>query len=510
MIEWSLERALLANFASSTEAYRLTDELRHKLGFAARAPIARMAIGRSLGMVGMPDKPADMMGKPIKGDTLFGVEEHPLWIALLVSNLRNLQPLGPVTLGAIQDLAARHWARGVQLLSSDWHEAGENYSKFVEILVARRAALSTDDEMDDTSLESKTSDEWVGPVAVAGPVTLDLGMDVDNNEPFVWKINGVGYSPHIAIMGQVGSGKTRTMLDLLRQIHKKTGVPVLLLDLGKGDLADRPELACELSARVLRVPQDPIPLDIFYGSSRSDADTSDAVLGFRDSLAKVMQNKPGAKQLEYIREALRPIFGRQEKISLELTRAQLEAYYRDNDLKVDSVISTIKDLTERKIFEPELTPAAFFSRSWIITFAQARDTVKNLAAYMLLDTLNTYMKRLSEASQDESGHRAVRMVLAVDEARHLLASRHKTLSDNIRLHRSKGLVVTLASQSPDDYDGAGDDYLENIGLPICFKTNATATEVLQNMFRGKVNFAGLQTGVCMTLKGERPLRVKAF
>jgi DNA sulfur modification protein DndE len=68
-----------------------------------------------------------------------------------------------------------------------------------------------------------------------------------------------------------------------------------------------------------------------------------------------------------------------------------------------------------------------------------------------------------------SGHRAIRAVLAVDEARHLLASRHKALSDNIRLHRSKGLMVALASQSPDDYDGAGDDHLENIGLPICFQ-----------------------------------------
>ncbi|MDR2875714.1 MAG: hypothetical protein LBV44_07290, partial [Methylobacillus sp.] len=105
---------------------------------------------------------------------------------------------------------------------------------------------------------------------------------------------------------------------------------------------------------------------------------------------------------------------------------------------------------------------------------------------------------------------AIRVVLAVDEARHLLASRHKALSDNIRLHRSKGLMVALASQSPDDYDGAGDDYLENIGLPICFKTNAASNQVLQNMFRGKVSFAPLPTGVFMTIKDGKPSKVKAF
>jgi DNA sulfur modification protein DndE len=37
-----------------------------------------------------------------------------------------------------------------------------------------------------------------------------------------------------------------------------------------------------------------------------------------------------------------------------------------------------------------MPPAQFFAQSWIITFAGAHDTQKNLAAYMLLDTLNTF------------------------------------------------------------------------------------------------------------------------
>jgi DNA sulfur modification protein DndE len=100
--------------------------------------------------------------------------------------------------------------------------------------------------------------------------------------------------------------------------------------------------------------------------------------------------------------------------------------------------------------------------------------------------------------------------MAVDEARHILSSKHLALSDCIRLHRSKGLVVTLASESPDDYDGAGDDYLENIGLPICFKTNAKSTQVLQNMFKSRVSFATLPTGVCLSLRNGRSVKVKAF
>jgi len=223
-----------------------------------------------------------------------------------------------------------------------------------------------------------------------------------------------------------------------------------------------------------------------------------------------MQSKAGAVQLEAIKDALRPLFSLRRQISLDDIGQALRDFYSDRNLKTDSVISTISDLTERTIFQPLMPPAKFFARSWIITFAGAHETQKNLAAYLLLDALNTFLKRTAEAPQDAQGHRAIRAVLAVDEARHLLASRHKALSDNIRLHRAKGLMVALASQSPDDYDGAGDDHLENIGLPICFKTNAVSNQVLQNMFRGKVSFAALPTGVFMTVKDSKSIKVKAF
>ena len=65
----------------------------------------------------------------------------------------------------------------------------------------------------------------------------------------------------------------------------------------------------------------------------------------------------------------------------------------------------------------------------------------------------------------------------------------------------------LSSQSPDDYDGKVDDYLENIGLPICF---TTSNQVLQNMFKGKPNFASLQPGICMTLRKNKMVKVKVF
>lgn len=512
MSDISLESVLISNFQTSSEADKISDEFKSKLGFTVRYRIARLAMGRSLGEPTFPTQNMDSSGRPLKGELLFGLEELPLWVALFVSNIKKHFPNGELNVATLQNAVKRHWHRGVLLLLDDWAAAEGDYNKFIEILITRRAQLPDSVVGVISALgNGSRKTEGAGFVGQAKPVHIRLGHELDTDTPYEWLVNGVGYSPHVAIMGQAGSGKTRTMLEALKQIHDQTNVPVVLLDLGKGELADDDKLAQALNARVLRVPANAIPLDMFFGSNfGDDSDVADAVMGFRDSFIKVISGNVGAVQKDNIKEALRPHFASKERITLEDVKKWLKDYYEEKELRTDSVISTINDLTEWNIFSADLSPSEFFSQSWIITFAHAQDTVKNLSAYLLLDALNTWMKRLEAAPQDAQGHRALRCVLAVDEARHILGSKHKALSDIIRLHRSKGLLVMLASQSPDDYEGEADDYLENIGLPVCFKTNADSTKVLENMFKHKPQMASLQSGVCLTLKDSKAIKVKAF
>lgn len=510
MSDISLENVLISNFQTSAEADKITEMLKGQLALSVRYRVARLAIGRSLGESTSPTQSVDAQGKTIKGDLLFGIEEYPLWVGMLITNIKKHIAKPEFTIATLQNAVRRHWHRGIFLLLDDWKEAGEDPRKFWEILIHRRAMLP-DTVSKSSRFGERQHDEENGFIGVAKAVYVELGKGVDApHEPYKRLVNGVGGSPHMAIMGQSGSGKTRIMKEVLKQIYAKTSAPVIIFDLGKGDLANDTALIDALGAKILRVPEDGIPLDMFYGSNQHDEVATDTVMGFRDSFSSVVKSKLGAKQLDNLRESLKPMFAEQEKITLEHIRIRLEQHYEENDLKVDSVMSTINDLTQYTIFRPDFSPQQFFSQSWIITFAHAHDTIKNLAVFLLMDALNTYMKRSPEAPQDSEGNRAIRLVLAVDEARHLLASKHDALSDNIRLHRSKGLVVTLASQSPDDYDGKSDDYLENIGLPICFNTNAVATKVLQNMFRGKANFAALPSGIFMTLKDMKQIKVKAF
>lgn len=519
MKEFELKDALAANFSISKSADKICDELRLLLGLQYRYTTARLAIGRALAEPSLPEPEPDAQGRPIKGDLLFGSNDIPLWAGVIFSHFEKYSSSAiDYSLETLQKAARRYWNRGAHLLWQDWQEAADgnpdgNYAKFIEILITRRAMLPAH-----ADLRGGVLPEGAGATAnpdfrfpyKPAPVDLKLGRDSESGSDFLWRANGKGYSPNVAIMGQAGSGKTRTMLELVKQAHAKSGAPVILLDLGKGDLADNRELAETIKAQVIRVPEQAIPLDMFAGSNSSDEAASDMALQFRESFVKVMMNRPGGVQLEAVKDGIKPLLKNRTKITLQDIERSIRNHFETAEVNPGIINSTLSDLNERELFTPTQSPQEFFSKSWIITFGTAQPLTKKLGAFLVLDALNNFLKRLDQAPTDSDGNRALRLILAIDEAKTILDAKHDALGTAMRLHRSKGLMVQLASQSPDDYDGASDDYLENIGLPICFKTNARSGEVLNNMFRSRPNFASLSVGTCLTIKDSKAIKVQAF
>jgi len=342
--------------------------------------------------------------------------------------------------------------------------------------------------------------------------TWYFGTNRETNAPARWLLNGRGYSPNVAIMGQAGSGKTRMMLKLLAQLREQTGAPVLLIDAGKDELADRPELARDLGAEVIKVPKAPIPLDMFAGSDAGLESARDVAMDFCASLDKALKDGLTDNQKPRVVEALKPLLAQRQRIPLADIQKTLEQHYEDNGIKEDRVLSSLRMMNQYSLFSPELTPVEFFGKSRILAFGGAPDESRRLALFLLFDALHRYLQTLPEAPMDAKFHRAVRLAFAIDEAKPLLAAKHDGLSKLVRLHRSHGLAVFMASQSPDDYEGQSDDYMEQIGLPICFKTNATSTAVLNNMFKARkgLNFSALEPGVCLTVLDGAANRVIAF
>lgn len=505
-----------ANFKTSKRADAVNDILKAKLGLQHRYEPARLAIAHSLAMT-EPAPPltgddADDSGKVIMGKTLFGDDESPVWVAMLVEKSGLHHP----TLDDIQEHVRRHWHRGILLLQAEWESCEAEspdgvYERFI-LFLAQRAGLPAhgggsfgagDDEGQDLAVSRP-----------ARPVNVrlgDPGTDERTGEPLVWLLNGKG-SPHVALMGGTGSGKTRLARSLLSQIRAQAKVPSIIFDF-KGDLAGNPAFVSEMGATVINSPTRPVPLDVLHIAEASQA--AGAAVRFRDSFVRIPKSRPGAVQADELRDAARSAFQKArpgKPVEITTIRDELAALYAANTRRGNVLTATFNELTQWRLFDPQLAPADFFRQSWIIDVHDAEESAQRLIVFLMLDALYAHFKSLPDSAMDAQGHRALRLVLVVDEARRVLSYGQPSLISLVRESRSKGMSVFLISQSPDDYDTVEDNFLDQIGLAVCFRSNGTSPRVLKACLGQTVDLAGLPDGVAVSrLPGQASVsRIKAW
>ena len=102
------------DFRTSRSGDTATASMLSRLSLQYRYQPARLAIGRSLGLPTQPAPVDNMDGKPIRGETLFGLEpgDAGLWLGLLGQHAGR----GALSRKDLLDLVAAHWARGAGLL----------------------------------------------------------------------------------------------------------------------------------------------------------------------------------------------------------------------------------------------------------------------------------------------------------------------------------------------------------------------------------------------------------
>jgi DNA helicase HerA-like ATPase len=339
----------------------------------------------------------------------------------------------------------------------------------------------------------------------------DPGKNTATGQPVTWLLNGKG-SPHVALMGSTGTGKTRLAVNLIEQIRRQAGAPVILFDMAKGDLAGNRDLVQAIQGRVVKSPTQPVPLDVLHIPNPGMPEITNAAMRFRESFVRVAKSKPGGVQLDFLREAAQRAYRGEHPITIAAIRDALHEVYNESNRRPDAVTALFNDLTQWNLFLPQMKPAEFFGQSWVIDVHEAPETAQRLVVFLMLDALYAYFKSLDDAPLDRQRHRALRLVLVIDEARRVLSYGQQSLIGLVRESRSKGMSVFLISQSPDDYDSVEDNFLENIGLGVCFKTNATSSRVLKAYLGQAVDLASLPDGVVVTRLPGQPgvIRVTAL
>ena len=152
-------------------------------------------------------------------------------------------------------------------------------------------------------------------------------------------------------------------------------------------------------------------------------------------------------------------------IIADVARALTVEYQRRNR-KPDELTATLNELTQFTLFDPRMEPAEFFSRSWVIRLPQdSTPEVRRLIINLTLDALDRWLNAQPDAPISE-GRRALRHVMMLDEAHFILQTKLPALSNLIRMSRSKGGAIMLVSQSPDDFEGEDEGFLDNMGLTL--------------------------------------------
>jgi len=106
--------------------------------------------------------------------------------------------------------------------------------------------------------------------------------------------------------------------------------------------------------------------------------------------------------------------------------------------------------------------------------------LKELVAYLVIERLYKEMATLPDSPVAE-GHRTIRMILVIDEAHNYLGQKNIFLQRIIREGRSKGIVVFLASQSPNDYQQKFFDFQELLEFTYIFQCDGVTSGSIQDI-----------------------------
>ncbi len=489
-----LEDLMTSTFRTTRTADKICADLNEKLGWKSRYVAARLALGRSLSHIEQPpeltSKETEEMATPMRGMQLFGEgAQAAVWLAIITEHSSETE----MTKRSLQGLVSRHWHRGAFLLGQDWNDCGCAMDKFV----ARLAELA------DFSGDGGGSDTISAPSAptYAEEIRLPVGEiahDLQSGEQVTFSLNGEGGSPHMAIMGGVGSGKTRTAVHMLRMLRQYCELPLLAFDF-KGDLADR--LVASFGATVVSPPEEAIPLDVLYITSRDDILIKTSAGRIRDSIAKVKRGRVGGIQLEALREAVESALRHgpaSTPATLPDVASALKSGYEDRNRPPDELTVTLNELTQFVLFEPKFSPAEFFSKSWIIQLPQGgSEEMRRLIINLTLDALDRWINSQPDAPTDDRGVRALRHLTMLDEAHVILSTKLPALGNLVRMSRSKGGSIMLISQSPDDFERAEDGYLDNMGMTLAFNTQAKPGPIKRIFVDNTCRLTSLKAGEAM-------------
>ena len=461
-------------------SWELVDTLKRVWDVRVNYVPIRIAIGRSLLSGDLPnpdDYPTD--GRAIDTQQILSAGEtdySPLFHALIVQ--RHGQVL---TDDEFLRLLKAHIDYGFQLIKQDCasFKSADDYTDYLIEL--------TQLGLEQRTLEAPPNQEIVP--SFSGLLTLGLGEDAKTEQTISVDFNR-RTNNYLAIAGKPGSGKTQFVKDLLSQIRQQSEFQVnfIFFDYAKGDVADDEHFVKATRARVVRLPDESLPLNPFSRVNvASEMSIKMAAQEFSDTVRDVERNM-GAIQGQLLYDAILRAFDTTRGETppfpdFYLVRQEVDYAYFDNNRKPDTLSEIMRQLTDFKIFAQARGKNLWqtVSDQTVIVDLHGLTVLRELTVCLVLNALHRELMAMPD-TEVVNGARAMRTIIVIDEAHHYLRDkkRNRVLQKLIREIRSKGASVFLLSQSPDDYDQNEFDFAELLEFVFVLQSSANASRFLQS------------------------------
>ncbi|WP_321402593.1 FtsK/SpoIIIE domain-containing protein [Maridesulfovibrio sp.] len=224
----SIQQILNSRFRTSRAADKETVRIMEHLGLSTKASVARLAISRSLSMGKLPEEKVDAKGLEVPATSLFSSEDVAIWVGLCVTHSIKFSAKPITNMDGFRESIRRHWHRGVGLLAEDWSASSEDYDRFLETLINRRAELpefanSNENPSTKTAQESPKEPNDISTQLLAALADIAVKAEIKDvtHGPRVSRYKV--YLPDINIIDKLRKGLERLSLVL----NLQEGLPIL-------------------------------------------------------------------------------------------------------------------------------------------------------------------------------------------------------------------------------------------------------------------------------------------
>jgi DNA sulfur modification protein DndE len=456
---------------TSSESDEILSALRFEIKLE-KATLARIAFTLSLVKEGtqVANSP-NFGGSEMKRPTFIGEDE--VFIRTLVAHVYGKRDFSEDEFFSNRSVVKNHIDSGAALLVQMFNESGRSGDALIRRLV---------DEVEFAGRHEQLGSE----------LDVFIGRTLLGRNELIMQLNNTAKhaNSHLAIMGKPGVGKTQFLLKILTDIRIQSNYQTNFIYFDyKGDVVVNArflELARVQPFRLLQEGQT-LPINPFILPAYDEQAINVSAREKAESFASI-NSKLGVVQKGALTEAIRMAYAKRAGSPVQYPDFPdllqiATATYEAEGKRDDSLIEVLRDLSGFNLFwhhGSETPPIDRVSNRSFLIDLHAMPVLKELVAYLVIERLYKEMATLPDSPVAE-GHRTIRMILVIDEAHNYLGQKNIFLQRIIREGRSKGIVVFLASQSPNDYQQKFFNFQELLEFTYIFQCDGVTSGSVQDI-----------------------------